>query len=255
MRIKLPNGLLDGSDLFNYAVIDELRGKQQNYLANRELVVGNIGHIPKILEDLVLSLETEEGLAWQGQIKEAIDKLSVGDLETILIKIREKTYGPRFYFEATCPNCETKNKNLRLDLNKLEVKHQSLEEMLDKSKRTFVLPASNLECEIKAIYLKDLFEVIKITKNKQDKIITSALALSIKRLGDKTKVTVEDVDNMSMKDILFLKDKLESVKVEGFIDTDIEHTCINCGTDFKTKLDVFSPDFFDPSKGSTNTNT
>lgn len=255
MRIQLPNGLLDGSDLFNFVVIDELRGKQQNYLADRELVLNNVGHIPKILCDLVLSVETEEGLKWAGNIEEAIYKLPSGDLEMILIKIREKTYGERFYFEAKCPHCETTNKNLRIDLNTLETDVFSIEQMLDKTERVFVLPSSQLEVEIKPIFLRDIFDVIKISKNKQNELITSVLALSLKRLGPNNKVKPEDVAALSMKDILALRDKLEKVKLEGTIDTEIESACTSCGKDFTTKLDVFGSDFFDPSKGLPSTNT
>lgn len=255
MLIQLPNGLLDGGDLFNYAEIDELRGRQQNYLADRELVVGNVGHIPKILADLTLSIQTKEGLKWGGNIEDAIQKLPSGDLETILIKIREKTYGERFYFEASCPHCEHVNKNLRVNLNELDLDVMSLEQMLDKSQKVFKLPHSQLECEIKPIFLRDIFEVIKITKNKQDKLITSILALSLKRLGDVTKVTTDDVDNLSMKDIMFLREKLENVKLEGSIDTEIEVSCSGCGKDFETKLDVFEPGFFDHTRGSMSTNT
>lgn len=255
MLIQLPNGLLDGSDLFNYVEIDELRGKQQNYLADRELVVGNVGHIPKILADLVLSVQTKEGLKWGGQVEDAIQKLPSGDLETILVKIREKTYGERFYFEAVCPHCEHKNKDLRLNLNELELDVMPLEQMLDKSQKVFKLPSSGMECEIKPIFLRDIFEVIKITKNKQNELITSVLALSLKRLGEINKVTTEDVAKLSMKDIMFLKEKLEKVKLEGTIDTDIETSCVNCSKDFNTKLDVFAPDFFDPTRASMNTLT
>jgi hypothetical protein len=255
MRIQLPNGLLDGSDLFNYATIDELRGKQQNYLADRELVVSNIGHIPKILCDLVLSLETAEGLKWAGNMEEAIYKLPSGDLETILVKIREKSYGERFYFEAECPHCEQKNKDLRIDLSSLELDVFTLEQMLDKKDRIFMLPGAQLECEIKPIHLRDLFDVIKISKNKQSELITSVLALSLKRLGTLSKVTPKDIEQLSMKDIMILKDKLEKVKLEGTLDTEIENTCVKCGKDFTTKLDVFGADFFDPSKGSPSTNT
>jgi hypothetical protein len=254
MLIQLPNGLLDGSDLFNYVEIDELRGKQQNYLADRELVVGNVGHIPKILTDLTLALQTKEGLKWGGNMEDAIQKLPSGDLETILLKIREKTYGERFYFEAVCPHCEHKNKDLRINLNELELDVMSLEKMLDKSERVFKLP-SGIECEIKPIFLRDIFEVIKITKNKQNELITSVLALSLKRLGDITKVTTDDVAKLSMKDIMGLKEKLEKVKLEGSIDTEIETSCTSCGKDFSTKLDVFDPSFFDPSKGSMSTPT
>lgn len=255
MRIQLPNGLLDGSDLFNFVVIDELRGKQQNYLADRELVIGNVGHIPKILTDLILSIETQEGLKWNGQMEDAVYKLPSGDLELILLKIREKTYGERFYFEAVCNHCEHTNKNLRIDLNTLEVDVMSLEKMLDKSERVFKLPKSGQECEIKPIFLRDIFEVIKITRNKQSELITSVLALSLKRLGDSNKVTTKEVEGLAMADIMFLRDKLDKVKLEGSVDTEIETTCSNCGKDFTTKLDVFAPDFFDPTRGFMSTNT
>jgi hypothetical protein len=253
MLIQLPNGLLDGADFFNFAEIDELRGRQQNYLANRELVVGNIGHIPKILEDCVLSLQTKEGLKWEGQIKDAVQKLSSGDIETLLIKIRENTYGERFYYESECPHCQAKNKNLRVDLDKLEIDIMPLDQIMDKSRLTFTLPKEGKEVEVKPIYLKDMFESVKVLKGKQDELITSVLSLSIKRLGDNTKVTAKDIEKLSMKDIMFLSEKLENVKVEGSIDTNIESTCSNCNKDFSTRLDVYSADFFVHSKGSTTT--
>lgn len=254
MLIQLPNGLIDGVDHFDHAEIDELRGKQQNYLANTNLVIQNIGHIPKILEDCVLSLQTKEGLKWQGQMKDAVQKLPSGDIETLLIKIRENTYGPRFYFEAECPHCQTMNKNLRVDLDKLELDVLPLDQMLDKSRTTFILPKENKEVEVKPVYMKDLFSSIKTIKNKDEDLVTSVLALSLKRLGDNQKVTSKDVEQLSMKDILFLKDKLEGIKIEGTIDTKIDTTCSNCGKDFDTRMDVFSSDFFSHTRGSTTSN-
>lgn len=255
MKIVLPNGLLDGQDLFNVAIIDELRGKQQNYLANRELVIGNIGHIPKILTDCIQSLETETGVQWKGDKADAVEKLSAGDLEILLIKIRENTYGERFYFEADCDHCQHKNKNLRVDLDKLEVKPMSVADLMDKSKSTFVLPKSQLEVELKPLYLKDLFESIKIMKNKSDELVTCAIALSIKRLGDKQKVTPKDIEALAAKDLIYIKDKLETVQLEGVIDTKIQIDCQNCGKEFETKLDVYSSDFFDPTRVSTSSHT
>lgn len=255
MLIQLPNGLLDGQDLFNYAEVDELRGKQQNYLANRELVVGNIGHIPKILEDCVLALQTKEGLKWAGQMKDAIEKLSVGDIETLLVKIRLNTYGERFYFNTTCPHCEHENKELKLELDKLEIDEMSLTDMLDKARVTFKLPKSGKEVEVRPLYLRDLFESLKVVKTKADKLVTSVIALSLKRIDQKTKVTSEDIDELPASDLMFLRDKLEKVKLEGTIDTKIFHDCNNCGKEFETKLDVYSSDFFDPSKGIKNSNT
>lgn len=254
MLIQLPNGLLDGLDLFNYAEIDELRGKQQNYLADKELVLGNIGHVPKILADMVKSLQTKEGLAWKGNIEDAIQKLPSGDLETLLIKIRENTYGERFYHEAVCPYCQTKQKNLRLDLDKLVLDVMPAEEMI--KPKLVVLPKSGKEVELKPLYLKDLFEVLKITTTKNDELITSLISVSLKRMGDKSPVSKADVDDLPATDIMFLQKKADEIKLEGSIDTDIEITCTNkdCKKDFKMKLNCYDSDFFDPTRGSPNTN-
>jgi hypothetical protein len=253
MLIKLPNGLLDGVDLFNYADIDELRGKQQNYLVNRDLVIGNIGHIPKILEDLVLSLQTKEGLVWKGKIADAIYKLPAGDLETLLIKIRENTYGPRYYFEVECPHCDSINKNLRLDLNSLEMTEFPLEERI--KPKVFLLPKCNKEVELKPLYLKDLFEVIKITSNKQDTLITSLAVVSIKRLGDNNNVTEKDIEQIAASDLIYLKEMVEKTTLEGVIDTKVEHNCNSCKKDFTSKLNCYEPSFFDHSRGSPTSST
>ena len=253
MLVKLPNGLLDGVDYFNVSEVDELSGKQQNYLADKELVVGNIGHIPKILEDMTLSLQTEQGMKWQGKISEVIWKLPSGDLETILVKIRENTYGPRFYHQAQCTHCEHINSNLRLDLNKLEIDYFPLEQL--RKPKVLTLPKANLEVELKPIFMQDLFNVIKITSGKTDKLITSILAVSIKRIGDNTKVTAKDVDSLKMTDIMFLQEYMENQKLEGTIDTDVEIECEECHKDFEMKLNVFDPSFFAPTKGSPISST
>lgn len=254
MLIQLPNGLLDGVDLFNYAEVDEIRGKQQNYLADKDLIIGNIGHIPKILEDLVLSLQTKEGLRWGGNMKEGIYKLSNGDLETILVKIRQNTYGERFYYEAQCSHCDHHNKDLRLDLNALELDVMSVEEMLAKEKRTVKLPKSGKEVEFKPLYLKDLFELIKITANKTDELITSSVSIFVKRIDDKTKITSEDIQSLSALDIQYLNEQAMTIKLEGTIDTNIINECNKCKKEFETKLNVYDPAFFGPTKGYKTTN-
>jgi hypothetical protein len=254
-RIKLPNGLLDGVDLFNYAQIDELRGKQQNYLNNKDLVIKNIGHIPRILEDLIKALENEQGLQWKGDIREAIEKLPSGDIETLLIGIRENTYGAKLYHEVECPHCNHLNKDTKIDLDKLELDCMSAEEMLDKAKRTIKLPKSGKEVELKALYLKDMFESIKIATDKQDELITSSLSLFIKRIDNNNKVTSKDLDDMPSADIAYLNEMAEKneMKLEGTIDTDITNECSKCKKEFNSKLNPYDPSFFSPTRGFKST--
>ena len=256
MRIILPNGFIDGGDRFNVAEIDELRGDQQDYLIDKELVVENIGHIPKILEDMVLGLQTESGIPWKGKISEAIYKLPSGDLETILIKIREKTYGPRYFHEAVCPHCGHQCKDLELKLDELQLTPMTIEELL--KPKVIFLPKEQVEVELKPAYLQDLLNSISIITGKHDTLLTSFLTTSIKRIGSNTNITRKEVGKLRASDIDFIKDESEKMKLEGFIDTDIEITCQNkktksgkkvCGKDFTVKLNCFEPSFFVHTRG------
>ena len=251
MIIQLPNGLIDNNELYNYCEIDELRGKQQNYLANAKLVVNNIGHIPKILEDMVLSFQTEQGMAWEGNTKEGIKKIPVGDLETILIKIRENTYGPKFYHEAVCSHCGHHHKNLRLDLDTLELSPLTVTEML--TPKVFTLPKSGKVVELKPQYLKDLFSAIKMQTSESESMITESLIMSIKSI-DSTPPTLEEVDNLPVKDILFLNEEASKIKLEGTIDTEIIIDCLGCKEEFKVKLNSLHPHFFSPTGGIMSLN-
>lgn len=250
MKVTLPNGLIDGLDYFNVVEVDELRGKQQNYLSNRELVVGNIGHVPKILEDCIKSLETESGMPWQGDKKELIYRLPSGDLETILIKIREATFGERFYYEADCTHCGHKNKDLRISLNELSIEKMSKEDMLDSSKRTITLPKSGKKVEFKPLYLKDMFEIVKIANGSNEDLITATVSLSIKTI-DGVPCKKEHLDDLSAADIAYINEQAADMKLEGSIDTMVITECANskCKKEFESKLNPYDPSFFGPTKG------
>lgn len=252
MRIQLPTGFIDGVDLFNYCEVDELRGKQQNYLADQKLVINNIGHVSKILGDVVLSFQTEEGLPWKGDIaKDGIWRLTSSDVETILIRVRENTFGPKFYHEAICSHCGYHHKNLKLMLNELTVTPLPMEEFFNK--KLVTLPKEQKTVELKPMYLKDMYEVLKITADTNDKLVTSSMRLWIKSIDSK-EVTSEDVENIPSTDLLYLNEQVESAKLEGSIDTQIDITCSKCETDFSVKLNPLRPDFFSHTGGSMSLN-
>ena len=259
MKVQLPNGLIDGVDYFNYVEIEELKGKQQNYLADKDLVVGNIGHIPRILSDLVVGLETKEGLKWKGDLHDLCWKLPATDIETILIKIREETFGADFYHQAICEHCEHINTSMKLKLNNLELSPIKFKDMTDIKKRSIKLPKCKKNVELKPLFLRDLFEVIKTTQSRTDKLITSLSLLSVKTLGEKTPVSENDLAELSAMDIAFLSKAVEGLnsdnknnklKLEGSIDTLIEFDCAKCHKEASIKLNVFDPDFFDHSKAT-----
>jgi len=252
MLIRLPNGLVEssGMELFDYAEIDELKGKQQNYLVDESLVIGNIGHVQKILEDLVLSFQNEQGLRWKGKISSGIQRLPVEDLEVILIRIREKTFGPEYFLSAKCDKCGSEIKNLKLDLSKLEVDKLSLDEMMEP--KVVHLPKMDIEIELGPLRLKELLESLKLIKDKKDSLITGFLKLSMRRMGEKTNITNADIEKIPASDIYYLNKEAKNIKLMGNIDTNIQVKCTNkkCKQEFEFKLNPFDPDFFDPSRGS-----
>lgn len=252
MLIQLPNGLLDGVDLFNYCEIDELRGKQQNYLANAQLVVNNVGHVPKILGDMVLSFQTKEGMKWMGKIEEGINKITSGDIETILVKLRENTYGPKFFHEAICSHCGWHHKELLLKLDELTLDLMPIEDMV-KSKKV-KLPKSGKEVELRPQFMADLFAAIKINVEGQDKLITEAIKLSVKSIDGNLKVTGEDIENLPVSDLKFLSEEAEKIKLEGTIDTKIDIECANCKKEFSVRLNPLNPNFFSPTGASLSLN-
>jgi len=245
MLVQLPNGLIDGADHFNFVEIGELLGRHQNYLADKELVVGNIGHVEKLVAELIESIQTQSGLKWKGDKKQLPWLLTTTDIETILIKIRENTYGDRFYFNAYCDHCDHLNKDIKISLESLKVTPISIEEMV-KPKIT-MLPKKQVEAELKDIYLKDQLKIIELSKGKGDKLITSVVAVTLKRIGDNTNITEELIGDIPVKDILHIQKFMEDMP-EGSIDTEIEHGCSGCKKDFTVKLNAFDPGFFDPSK-------
>lgn len=252
MLIQLPTGFVDGVDLFNYCEVDELRGRDQNYLADQKLI-NNIGHVPKLLGNMALSFQTKEGLRWLGDIKkDGIYRLPVSDIECILIRVRENTYGPRYYYQAECEHCGHHHKDLRLDLDKLEITPLSME---DRLKPKFVmLPKCKKEVELRPQYLKDLYELIKVSTDKQDQAITTIIKTSLKSI-DKKEVLMSDIENLPSSDISFLMEEMDKFVLDGKMDDIAESTCESCNKDFKIKLNPLLPSFFFHIKASSNTNT
>lgn len=252
MLVTLPNGILEsnGHELFDVVKLDELRGKQQNYLADEELMSNNFGHLPKILDDMILELRDQSGNIWKGKKAELVNKLTASDIETILIKIRENTFGPKYIFKAECPHCQKDTTELKVELNELKIEKLSHQELL--LPKIIKLPKSNKEVEFKNLTLKDILASLTITTKNKDKLFTSLTSLLIKRIDDETNVTSETLESLPLVDINALGELSENFKLTGNIDTDIEVTCSNrkCKKDFVYKLNPFDPRFFVHTGGS-----
>ena len=120
MKFTLPNGLTGSGILFNQVYLEELTGKQQNYLINTKYK-SPIDHIEPLLTDLIKRVESEDGQELDVPIKELINKhLSIEDTSFILAKLREITFGGTYILEKQeCPHCQ-ETQDLSIDLSSLE---------------------------------------------------------------------------------------------------------------------------------------
>ena len=122
---KLPNGFVHKDKLYNILELEELTGKQQNYLINTKYK-SHIQHIQPILNDLVVDIKSEDGESLLSEIKKEdiiLKTLPIEDIQFILVKLREISYGSQYYFDKAqckCPHCE-KSGNYKLELDSLEI--------------------------------------------------------------------------------------------------------------------------------------
>lgn len=242
MIIELPCGVCHNEKIYDRVNIKEITGKQQNYLVDMDLVVESIGHVPKLLEDLTCDYMTADGLPLELPVKDAIWKLAVEDIEFILIKMREATYGPAFAMPVTCPHCST-TQTKKIDLDTIEAAM-----LKDKNKRTMdvELPKSKITAVVKLMYLKDLFDLYAMMREEKSTLYTSTMKLSVAKLGDKEDVTKEDLENLPITDLQKIEEAWKALR--GSVDTIINHDCDSCKQEFDTPLPMTDPSFFAQSQ-------
>jgi hypothetical protein len=237
-NFTLPNGIEIEGKLFNKVQLDELTGKQQNYLINTKYKTP-LDHLEPLLSDLILKIQTEDGQELTAPKLHIIkDLLSLDDLTFILVKLREITFGEQFFFnKAECPHCKSKQaKDVVVFLDKLEII-----ESKKKPQEDLKLPKSGLQIKYKPLTLG----VLKSYAGDQDRLLNSAftatMSMILAQLGDKTTVTEKDVEPLKAKDISFIEDNAPTYNK---LDTEIVHECTECGKDFNLDMGVLSSDFF-----------
>lgn len=238
-KFKLPNGVTIEGKLYNIVELDEIRGRHQDILINPKSVTP-IDFIKPILEDVIIDVTDgeEQSIIEQVSKKELILKrLPIQDIQFLLVKLRETTYGKDYMMDMKCTHCEADNK-AKLDLSTLEVFKRV--DKLEESK--MILPKEGIEFRYGFMTLADL---LKIAADKDEsefleKVATSTISYLLASLGDNTQVTPKDIDDLRALDLEFIKDNAPELAT---IDLKVEHTCTSCKKDFEQELPALAADF------------
>lgn len=235
MKFTLPNGLTGSGILFNQVYLEELTGKQQNYLINTKYK-SPIDHIEPLLIDLVKRVESEDGQELDVPTKDLINKhLSIEDTSFILAKLREISFGETYILEKQeCPHCQ-KTQDLSIDLSSLEIIKG------DDKENTTILPKSGLEVEYTPISFGKLKGYSSDPDQMLNNAVTSTLSMVVKRIGENSNVTEESIMELKALDNNHIQ---KNVPQQNHLDTKITHECNDCAKDFDIELEVLSSDFF-----------
>jgi len=236
----LPNGIISGGKHYNLVKLDEIRGKHQNMLVNPNPKTP-IDYIEPILIDLILDLvnEDSESILDQQITKKqlVLNLLPIQDVQFIMVKVREISYGKDYLMHLNCTHCNAKN-SAKLDLSTLAVSAR-----VDKiTEAEMILPKDGLKFRYKSMSLATLLKMaIQDEKSEFTKtMLTSLTSYMLEYLGENRKVTPADLDDLKGSDLNYIRDNIPTLPE---IDMKVEHNCGSCKEDFEQELPVLAADF------------
>lgn len=239
-KFTLPNGVTLNGKLYNLIEIDEIRGKHQNMLVDPNPKTP-VDFIEPILTDIILDLTdsvSESILSAQVSKKDLVlHKLPIQDIQFILVKLREISYGSDYLMKLECTHCSAPN-NAKLDLSTLTI--SAREDKISESE--MYLPKDKTEFRYGHMSLAHLLRMA-VQDGQTDftkEMLTSLTSFMLASLGGNTNVTSADLADLKGSDLNYIRD---NTPVLPEIDTKVEHTCSACNKDFEQELPVLAADF------------
>ena len=231
----------------NIVVLRELRGGEEDILSDKSLEITE--RLNEIVGRCIVSISDGETTITDAKSLSALMHthpwgLSLADVLTLLLRLREVTVGDEFRQKVTCRADGCTNDPRKPyswthvgSLSDLEVIPCSgnaveCEKTFTTSRGTFIR-WSILTAEYERRFAKK-----KMPKD----LATRALMLRVNTVGD------QPVTKENLKDLAFIEraELRKEFDVEGGIETDLKMVCGNCGEEFKVPLEIDAGNFFHP---------
>ena len=231
--------------------------KKGSFFHNKETV--QIKAMTAKEEDILLSAAYyKSGTVMKELIKSCInnvgvdpDQLIPGDKNALIIGIRITGYGTEYPVEVSCSKCGHREEKA-FDLSDLEIKRLSAQPIeVGKNAFSYTLPVSGKEVIFKILNGKEekarQEEVTNIKLKLGESsagLITSILhhaIISIDGVSNSVEIR-KFVNSMPARDSKSLRTYMTSI--QPGIDTDVKHTCSNCGSITTVRLPIGGKFFF-----------
>jgi len=233
--VELLYPIYDGDKVYNKVEVRELTGYEEDILFNVRTKLSYAKRLVKAIESCVVKIGD---ITDREKISQLVNKLTLGNVWYLFIRLRILTFGDAYVVEAVCSNlaCGQKQK-LAVNLSELEVKKGSGEQ----SKK--VKLSDGREVELRPEFIGDEHAWI-IVEQRED--IPSHVILGRVYAIDGKRVGLQDIKALSMKDRTKLRREIENL--EGGVDDTVIITCKACGEEFEATLNFGARDFFLPQE-------
>jgi hypothetical protein len=233
--VELLYPIYDGDKVYDKVEIRELTGNEEDILFNVRSKLSYARRLVKAIENCIVKIGD---ISDREKISQLVNKLTLGNIWYLFIRLRSLTFGDAYAVEVNCPNptCGQKQK-FAINLSELEVKKGSGEQ----SKK--VKLSDGREVELRPEFIGDEHAWV-VVEQRED--IPSHVILGRVYAIDGKRVGLQDIKALSMKDRMKLRREIENL--EGGVDDTVIVTCKVCGEEFEATLNFGSRDFFLPQE-------
>lgn len=267
-ELDLPNGIRTPSGVWTKRVeLSEMIGEDEDTLADTTRAPGGKGVLAKsgsaritdILARCTVSMggETRPEGKTRFNAPDFFKKAWLGgytsDRSFAMIRLRQCSLGDIYWFTESCPNCKKEIKRIRVDLTELQLRSISLD-LAQQDGHTLVLPRSGDKLVWRFLRGVDEETIEDIVRKHKGDFLSAIFYERITSVnGEKPKGGLDYLKKLSKFDRDHLRMTFDAV--EGGIETDIQITCDECGTEFSRKIEIMGKtSFFFPSEtGSDET--
>lgn len=246
---KLPAGAVIDGVVYDHVYVREMTGNEEDILADTNLEV--LERMERISTACVTKLVSERDPTKQITDSDVIRQVVSGTLPierghsltsadriAIMLFIRRSTVGDLYKYEVACQHCGFVNRNMALELDKIEISHNPHPE---RRRVKVTLPKSKIGAVVKILDGAGEKKASMIRPDDGD-YGSLAILTRLESLGDYA------MSSLPIKEQLMLVKRMPRLdreylrqvysKIEGAVDTDVELSCRKCGRDFSFPLDL-----------------
>jgi len=239
---ELPCGLVGAEgELHNTFVVHEMTGVEEDLLAGKGPVMQRLNQV------IVNCTDQIGGVTDRRIIGQMVETISSADRMMLLINVRRASLGDDYELKITCPSCGHSGR-FTIDLADLET--TPMQDPLVRTREHVLASGKTIKWHVMSGVDENWLQA-QVKKTKERDMLTLAMLARVEQLEEEKLDRRQELkESIAILKKLTLRERNEIralfLKVEGGVDTKVEHECEECGHEFSGDMDVGQAGFFFP---------